>query len=72
LVLETRNVIFCEQDLQILKLLRLRERIIPNPERTVHLFLVENHGLGFEIADFHPGDFTLSFKPLQYTLKVLA
>ena len=34
-----------EQHPEILKLLRLRQRLIPDPKRALHLFLLENNGL---------------------------
>ena len=42
-----------EQDPKILKLLRLRQELSPNPEGASHLFPVENHGLRLGGADSH-------------------
>ena len=61
-----------EQDPEILKLLHLRQGLSPNPEGASHLFLVENHGLGFGGADSHPSRFTLGCKPPQDMLEVPA
>jgi len=36
-----------------------------DPEKAFHLFLIENHGLGFGIADSNPRRLTLSCEPLQ-------
>ncbi|CAF94440.1 unnamed protein product [Tetraodon nigroviridis] len=59
-----------KQDLKVPKLLHLEQDLLPDPEKTLHLFLVENHGLRFRGVDSNPGHFTLGCKPIPRELEV--
>ncbi|TWW56845.1 hypothetical protein D4764_08G0008320 [Takifugu flavidus] len=60
-----------EQDPRIHELLHLRQNFSTNLEWAKHPFPVENHGLGFGGANFHPSCFTLGSQLHQYILEVL-
>lgn len=43
-----------EQHPEILEVLRLRQKLTPNPEETIHCFLAEHHGLRLGGAGSYP------------------
>ena len=49
----------CAQIPVVFELLYLWQDVLSDPEKALHLFPAENHGLRFKGADFHPGRFTL-------------
>jgi len=63
--LSLQLAITCEQDPEILKLLRLWQGLIPDPEVALHLISVKNHGLAFGRANFLPGHVTLRHAPVH-------
>ena len=59
-----------EQEL-VLKLHRLGQQLLPNPEWTIHSFPSENDGCRFTYADPHPRCFTLDCKLSQRELDIV-
>lgn len=51
--LSLQPTITCASDTRISKVLRLRQRLTPSLEGTLHLFLAENHGLRFSGTGSH-------------------
>lgn len=51
--------------IKVPKLLYLGKDLLPDLEKVLYLFPVENRSLRFGCADSHPGRFTLGCEPIQ-------